>query len=50
MGQIYQRLREGLKFAVKIAVVLGGIAIIVGLFFGKYIIGLFDVQSPNYWS
>lgn len=41
------RLREGLQFAVKIALVLGGVAIIVGLFFGKYIVGLFDVQSPE---
>ena len=46
-ANLSERLREGLKFAVKIAVVLGGIAIIVGLFFGKYIIGLFDVQSPE---
>ena len=46
-ANLAERLREGLQFAVKIAVVLGGVAIIVGLFFGKYIIGLFDVQSPE---
>ena len=46
-ANLSERLREGLQFAVKIAVVLGGVAIIVGLFFGKYIIGLFDVQSPE---
>ncbi|XQM92125.1 MATE family efflux transporter [Bacillus shihchuchen] len=46
-ANLSERLREGLQFAVKIAVVLGGVAIIVGLFFGKYIIGLFDVQSPQ---
>ncbi|PFE06254.1 MATE family efflux transporter [Bacillus cereus] len=42
-----ERLKEGLKFAVKTAVALGCVAIVIGLFFGKYIIGLFDVQSTE---
>lgn len=42
-----ERLKEGLKFAVKTAVALGCAAIVIGLFFGKYIIGLFDVQSTE---
>ncbi|MED4650346.1 MATE family efflux transporter [Bacillus pseudomycoides] len=42
-----ERLKEGLNFAVKTAVVLGCVAIVSGLFFGKYIIGLFDVQSKE---
>ncbi|SDZ15266.1 MATE family efflux transporter [Bacillus sp. 166amftsu] len=42
-----ERLQEGLKFAVKTAVALGCVAIVIGLFFGKYIIGLFDVQSTE---
>ncbi|MBY0595361.1 MATE family efflux transporter [Bacillus bingmayongensis] len=42
-----ERLKEGLQFAVKIAVALGCVAIVIGLFFGKYIIGLFDVQSTE---
>lgn len=42
-----ERLKEGLHFAVKIAVTLGCVAIVIGLFFGKYIIGLFDVQSTE---
>lgn len=41
------RLREGLRFAVKTALVLGCVAIVIGLFFGKYVISLFDVQSPE---
>ncbi|WP_033794542.1 MULTISPECIES: MATE family efflux transporter [Bacillus] len=42
-----ERLKEGLNFAVKTAIVLGCVAIVSGLFFGKYIIGLFDVQSKE---
>ncbi|MBO1578511.1 MATE family efflux transporter [Bacillus sp. XF8] len=42
-----ERLKEGLQFAVKTAVALGCVAIVIGLFFGKYIIGLFDVQSTE---
>lgn len=42
-----ERLKEGLHFAVKTAVALGCVAIVIGLFFGKYIIGLFDVQSTE---
>ncbi|KEK24709.1 MATE family efflux transporter [Bacillus gaemokensis] len=46
-ANLSERLREGLHFAVKIAIVLGCAAIVIGLFFGKYIIGLFDVQSTE---
>ncbi|MED1596361.1 MULTISPECIES: MATE family efflux transporter [Bacillus] len=42
-----ERLKEGLNFAVKTAIVLGCVAIVSGLFFGEYIIGLFDVQSKE---
>ncbi|PEB41214.1 MATE family efflux transporter [Bacillus pseudomycoides] len=42
-----ERLKEGLSFAVKTAIVLGCVAIVSGLFFGEYIIGLFDVQSKE---
>ncbi|PEY37678.1 MATE family efflux transporter [Bacillus cereus] len=42
-----ERLKEGLNLAVKTAIVLGCVAIVSGLFFGEYIIGLFDVQSEE---
>lgn len=42
-----ERLKEGLNFAVKTAIVLGCVAIVSGLFFGEYTIGLFDVQSKE---
>ncbi|PFK47323.1 MATE family efflux transporter [Bacillus cereus] len=42
-----ERLKEGLQLAVKIAVALGCVAIVIGLFFGKYIVSLFDVQSTE---
>ncbi|PEZ03612.1 MATE family efflux transporter [Bacillus sp. AFS018417] len=46
-ANLSERLKEGLQLAVKTAVVLGVIATITGLFFGKYLIGLFDVQSEE---
>ncbi|PEB50636.1 MATE family efflux transporter [Bacillus pseudomycoides] len=46
-ANLSERLREGLSLAVKIAVALGCAAIVIGLFFGKYLIGLFDVQSTE---
>ncbi|MGG0188228.1 MATE family efflux transporter [Bacillus rhizoplanae] len=46
-ANLSERLKEGLQLAVKTAVVLGAIATIIGLFFGKYLIGLFDVQSEE---
>lgn len=46
-ANLSERLREGLSLAVKIAVALGCAAIVIGLFFGKYLIGLFDIQSPE---
>ncbi|CAG9611868.1 Multidrug export protein MepA [Bacillus rhizoplanae] len=46
-ANLSERLKEGLQLAVKTAVVLGAIATIIGLFFGKYLIGLFDVQSAE---
>ncbi|MCP1123256.1 MATE family efflux transporter [Bacillus sp. 3103sda1] len=46
-ANLSERLKEGLQLAVKTAVVLGVIATITGLFFGKYLIGLFDIQSEK---
>ena len=42
-----ERLKEGLHLAVKIAIILGCVAIVIGFFFGEYLIGLFDVQSAE---
>ncbi|MDM5187928.1 MATE family efflux transporter [Bacillus sp. DX4.1] len=46
-ANLSERLREGLQLAVKTAVVLGCVASIIGLFFGKHVIDLFDVQSAD---
>ncbi|MFD0768784.1 MATE family efflux transporter [Bacillus sp. CGMCC 1.60114] len=46
-ANLSERLKKGLQLAVKTAVILGVIATIIGLFFGKHLIGLFDVQSDE---
>ncbi|MFD3449662.1 MATE family efflux transporter [Microbacteriaceae bacterium 4G12] len=46
-ANLTERLKQGLQLAVKTAVVLGIIATLIGLFFGKNLIGLFDVQSEE---
>ncbi|PEA85676.1 MATE family efflux transporter [Bacillus thuringiensis] len=49
-ANLLERLREGLHFAVKIVIIIGCVAIMIGLFFGKYVINLFDVQSPEVFT
>ncbi|CAM4369918.1 multidrug transporter MatE [Bacillus manliponensis] len=46
-AKLFDRLREGLKFAIQIALGLGVIAVCVGLFFGEYFTLLFDIQSEQ---
>lgn len=46
-AKLYNRLGEGLRFAVQIALGLGVIAVLSGLFFGEYFIALFDIQSEE---
>ncbi|MDC2865727.1 MATE family efflux transporter [Bacillus sp. BP-3] len=46
-ANLTERLKQGLQLAVKTAVVLGIIATLIGLFFGKNLIGLFNVQSKE---
>lgn len=46
-ANLSKRLKEGLQLAVKTALVLGCIAIFIGIFFGENLISLFDVQSEE---
>ncbi|WP_028596015.1 MATE family efflux transporter [Paenibacillus assamensis] len=46
-AQLYERLKAALRIAVKTALLFGGMAIVGGLFFGKYIVMMFDVQSEQ---
>ncbi|WP_020059523.1 MATE family efflux transporter [Bacillus sp. 123MFChir2] len=46
-ANLTERLKQGLQIAVKTAVVLGVIATLIGVLFGKYLIDLFDVQSEE---
>ncbi|MCR8845940.1 MATE family efflux transporter [Paenibacillus sp. SC116] len=46
-AQLFERLKAALQIAVKTALLFGVIAIIVGMFFGEYIVMMFDVQSEQ---
>lgn len=46
-AQLYDRLKAALRIAVITAVIIGLIAVIVGLFFGKYIVMLFDIDTEH---
>lgn len=46
-ANLTERLQECLQLAIRTAIILGGIAIILIIFCGKYIVTIFDIQSPE---
>ena len=46
-ANLTERLQECLQLAIRTAIILGGIATILIIFCGKYIVTIFDIQSPE---
>ncbi|TCZ74690.1 MATE family efflux transporter [Paenibacillus albiflavus] len=44
-AQLFDRLKSALRIAILTALIFGVIAVLVGLFFGEYIVMLFDVKN-----